>query len=218
MKREGEGFSAFKQAASAVLLVLAMTVLTGLFYPLATAGLARLLFPAKANGSMLERDGVPVGSSLIGQPFSSPGYFWGRPSTTPGNTYNGALSGGSNLGPANPAFLGLVKARIRALRDADPGNRAPVPVDLVTASGSGLDPHISPAAAYYQVARVARARGVPEELARNLVAKHIRGRQYLCLGEPVVNVLELNLDLDLIAGKERRPPQTVAIDVRRVLK
>jgi K+-transporting ATPase ATPase C chain len=194
------------QAKSAFLMVLVMTVLLGMIYPLAITGLAQVCFHHEANGSVIPAQGAPSGSSLIGQPFSSPGYFWGRPSATPERPYNGALSSGSNLGPTNPALVSRVEERIKALRVADPGNTAPVPVDLVTASGSGLDPHISPAAAYYQAPRVARARGLSESAVRNLVQKHLRGRQFGILGEPVVNVLELNLALDAFSKSRAHVP------------
>ena len=173
-----------------------LTLVTGLAYPLAVTGLAQLLFAHAANGSVIERDGKPVGSALIGQPFSEPRYFWGRPSATSPFADNSAASSGSNLGPTNSALADAVRQRVEALRAADPGNGAPVPVDLVTASGSGLDPHISPAAAEYQVARVARARGMPVESVRKLVAGATEGRQLGVLGEPRVNVLALNLALD----------------------
>ena len=153
-------------------------------------------FPDQARGSIIERDGKAVGSELLGQPFSSPRYFWSRPSATATHAYNGAASSGSNLGPMNPALAEAVAGRIAALRAADPGNDAPVPVDLVTASGSGLDPHISPAAAEYQASRVARARGLPVEQVRELVASATRERTFGIFGEPRVNVLELNLALD----------------------
>jgi K+-transporting ATPase ATPase C chain len=185
-----------RQAKSAFLMVLSMTVLLGILYPLAVTGLAQLIFPHQANGSVIPAEGPPAGSSLIGQPFSSLNYFGGRPSATSPHPYNASLSLGSNLGPTNPALISQVKDRIEALRLADPGNSAPVPVDLVTASGSGLDPHISPAAAYYQVPRIARARGRKEETLRDLVKSHTQGRQLGLLGEPVVNVLELNRALD----------------------
>jgi K+-transporting ATPase ATPase C chain len=152
--------------------------------------------PGKANGSLIVKDGKPVGSSLIGQSFSDPKYFWSRPSATGPTPYNASASSGSNLGPTNPALIDAVKARVQALRDADPGNRQPVPVDLVTASASGLDPHISPAAAEYQLARVARVRNLNPVAVRKLVAEHTEGRQFGILGEPRVNVLELNLALD----------------------
>jgi K+-transporting ATPase ATPase C chain len=180
----------------AIVLTLALTVLTGLVYPLIVTGAAQILFPRQANGSLIVQDGTIVGSSLIGQPFDDPGYFWSRPSATSPYPYNAAASSGSNLGPTNPALAEAVKARIAALRTADPGNPAPVPVDLVTASGSGLDPHISPAGAFYQVGRVARARKLDESAVRGLVERHIEGRQLGLLGEPRVNVLALNRALD----------------------
>jgi K+-transporting ATPase ATPase C chain len=182
----------------AVVLLTALTVLTGGLYPLIVTGIARALFPAEAAGSILERDGHAVGSSLIGQSFTDPGHFWSRPSATTPQPYNASASAGSNLGPLNPALLGAVKARLAALRAADPGNAAPVPVDLVTASASGLDPHISLAAAYYQAARVARARGLDVSRVRALIAAHGEGRLMGILGEPRVNVLELNLALDAL--------------------
>ena len=183
----------------AIVLLLLLTAVTGLAYPFAVTGLAQLLFPKQANGSVILRDGKPVGSALIGQQFTDPKYFWGRPSATTPQPYNGTASGGSNLGPSNPALTGAVKQRIAALHAADPGNDAPVPVGLVTTSGSGLDPAISPAAALYQVNRVARARGLPPADVRVLVARHTRGRQFGVLGEPRVDVLELNLALDKLA-------------------
>lgn len=173
-----------------------MTVITGVAYPLAVTGLAQLLFPAQANGSLIAKNGKPVGSTLIGQPFSDPRYFWGRPSATTPQPNNGANSTGSNLGPTNPALTDAVKQRIQALHAADPGNTASVPVDLVTASGSGLDPEISPAAAAYQVPRVAKARGLSESQVQAMVAMASTGRQFGLLGEPRVNVLKLNMALD----------------------
>lgn len=181
---------------NALLLLLALSVVTGVLYPLVVTGLAQVLFPARSNGSLIVRDGKPAGSELIGQAFSDPKYFWGRPSATAPFANNAASSIGSNLGPTNPALKEAIKQRVDALRAADPGNAASVPVDLVTASGSGLDPHISPAAARYQLARVARARGVSEERVANLLSKATEGRQLGVLGEPRVNVLELNLMLD----------------------
>ena len=185
-----------RQALSAFLMILVFTLLTGLVYPLAVTGLARLLFPRQSSGSLLIRNGRPVGSALIGQPFSDPRYFWGRPSATSPYPYNADLSSGSNLGPTNPVLVEQVRSRIEALRADDPGNDAPVPVDLVTASASGLDPDISPAAALYQAHRVAKVRGLEEASVRRLVQSHVQGRTFGVLGEPRVNVLELNLALD----------------------
>ncbi len=175
-----------------------MTLITGILYPLLITGLAQGIFPRQANGSLIVREGHPVGSELIGQPFSDPRYFWGRPSDTSPFPYNAASSTGSNLGPTNPALLEAVKARIAALRTADPGNRLPIPADLGTASGSGLDPHISVEAALYQVGRIARARGLSEEQVQKLVVQNTAGRQLGVLGQPRVNVLELNLELDAL--------------------
>ncbi len=185
---------------SAAVLLALFTMLTGLLYPLAVTGLAQAVFPTQANGSLTRlRSGAGdrvVGSALIGQPFDDPRYFWGRPSATTPFPYNAAASVGSNLGPSNPALTEAVQARVAALRAADPGDMQSVPVDLVTASASGLDPHISVAAALYQVPRVARMRGLDAEAVGQLVAKHTEGRQFGFLGEPRVNVLELNLALD----------------------
>ena len=181
---------------NAIVLLLLMTVVTGVLYPAVVTGLAQLLFPSQANGSLIVQDGKPVGSTLIGQAFTDPKYFWGRPSATTPQPNNGTASNGSNLGPTNPSLADAVKQRIDALHAADPGNTAPVPVDLVTASGSGLDPEISPAAAAYQVARVAKARGMQPAQVQALVAKATSERQLGVLGEPRVNVLKLNLALD----------------------
>ena len=180
----------------ALVLLFILTVITGVVYPLAVTGIAQLVFPDQAAGSLLVRQGASVGSRLIGQSFSDPKYFWSRPSATSPQPYNGLASSGSNLGPLNPALTDAVKARIAALRAADPTNSAPVPVDLVTASASGLDPEISVAAANYQAARVARVRGLAPESVSRLVAAHARGRFLGVIGEPRVNVLELNLALD----------------------
>lgn len=177
-------------------LLLLMTVITGVLYPLVATGLAQLIFPQQADGSLIVKDGKPVGSVLIGQSFTDPKYFCGRPSATTPQADNGINSGGSNLGPTNPALTDAVKQRVAALRAADPGNTAPVPVDLVTASASGLDPEISPAAAQYQLARVAKARGLGTAQVQALVDEYTRGRQLGVLGEPRVNVLQLNLALD----------------------
>ncbi|XQU68619.1 potassium-transporting ATPase subunit KdpC [Cupriavidus sp. H18C1] len=176
-------------------------MLTGLLYPAVVTGLAQGLFPHHAAGSLIVKDGRTIGSALIGQPFSEPRYFWGRLSATAPMPYNAAASGGSNLGPSNPALADAARARIEALRTADPGNTAPVPVDLVTASGSGLDPHISPAAAEYQAARVARARGLPLERVRQLIAANTDRPALAVLGDAGVNVLRLNLALDALGPK-----------------
>jgi potassium-transporting ATPase KdpC subunit len=184
------------QIRPALMALLIFTILTGLVYPLVVTGIAQLVFPAQANGSLIVRDGQTVGSRLIGQSFDDPKYFWGRLSATGPFPYNAAASSGSNYGPMNPALMDAVQSRIDALRTADPGNSAPIPVDLVTASGSGLDPDISVAAALYQVARVARVRGMSETAVRALVDQFTQGRQLGFLGEPRVNVLELNLGLD----------------------
>lgn len=180
-----------------VLLFALLTVVTGVVYPLAVTAVAQASFPAQAHGSLVaSKDGKMVGSALVGQPFTDPKHFWSRPSATTPQPYNATSSGGSNLGPTNPALADAVKARIDALRAADPGNEAPVPVDLVTASGSGLDPHISVAAAKYQAARVAKARGLPVDAVMKLVDATTEGVVLGFLGEPRVNVLRLNLALD----------------------
>ncbi len=184
------------QLRPAVVLLALLTLVTGVAYPLVVTGIGQAVFPAQANGSLIVRDGKPVGSRLIGQPFDDPMYFWGRLSATAPYAYNAGASTGSNLGPLNPAFHAAAKGRIDALRQGDPGNAAPIPVDLVTASGSGLDPHISPAAALYQVPRVASARRLALETVRAVVERHIEPRQFGILGEPRVNVLALNLALD----------------------
>jgi K+-transporting ATPase ATPase C chain len=181
-----------------------LTLVTGVAYPLVVTGIAWLTFPSQAGGSVIERDGRAVGSELIGQPFSRPGYFSGRPSATGSQPYNGAASAGSNLATTNPVLAEAVAARVAVLRAADAGNMDAVPVDLVTASASGLDPHISPAAAEYQVARIARTRELAPELVRELVAAHTHGRAAGVLGEPRVSVLELNLALDAAQSRDRR--------------
>ncbi|HEY6102736.1 MAG TPA: potassium-transporting ATPase subunit KdpC [bacterium] len=185
-----------KELRPALVGLVIFTVLTGLLYPLVVTGVARVIFPAQAGGSMIMRDGRAVGSMLIGQPFDDPKYFWGRLSATSPYPYNAAASSGSNLGPTSKALREGVAKRIAALRAADPSATGPIPVDLVTASGSGLDPHISPAAAAYQVRRIARARGLSEDAVRSLVRHYTEGRQFGILGEPRVNVLRLNLALD----------------------
>jgi K+-transporting ATPase ATPase C chain len=191
-----------KQLRPAIVSLLLFTLITGVIYPLVVTGIAQVVFPSQANGSLILKDGKAVGSELIGQSFNDPKYFWGRLSATgtfPYNAFNAVnltASSGSNYGPLNPALMEAVKARIAALKAADPGNTAPIPVDLVTASGSGLDPNISVAAALYQVPRVARARGLSEEAVRALVNQYTVGRQFGLLGEQRINVLEFNLALD----------------------
>ena len=185
----------------ALTLFVLLSVITGLIYPLLVTGISQALFPAQAAGSLILRDGKPVGSRLIGQNFTDQKYFWGRPSATSPQPYNAAASGGSNLGPLNPALQEAVAARVKTLREADSGNTALVPVDLVTASASGLDPQISPAAANYQAARVARVRGLPLDAVQTLVAQQTKDRQWGVFGEPRVNVLELNLALDNLQSK-----------------
>jgi K+-transporting ATPase ATPase C chain len=187
----------------AIVLLLLMTVVTGIAYPLVVTGLAQVIFPHQAAGSLVIADGKAVGSELIGQSFSDPKYFWSRPSATSPQPYNGLASTGSNLGPLNPALTDGIKKNIDALHAADPANKAPVPVDLVTASGSGLDPEISLAAANYQATRVARVRGLSTATVTQLIAGHARGRWLGFLGEPRVNVLQLNLALDELAAAKR---------------
>lgn len=185
-----------KEALRTSIVMLAMlTLLTGVVYPLVVTAVAQIAFPTQANGSLIVREGKPVGSSLIGQPFSGPRYFRGRPSATSPVPYNAASSGGSNLGPLNPALKEAVQPRIDEIRRLDPG-RGGVPVDLVTTSGSGLDPHISPASAEAQAPRIAKARGMSEDEVRALIVRHSEGRQFGVFGEPRVNVLLLNLSLD----------------------
>ncbi len=194
-----------RQLRPALAVLFALTIVTGILYPLAITGIAQLVFPHQANGSLIVQNGKPVGSELIGQPFSDPRYFWGRLSATgdyPYNAFNAQTltgSSGSNYGPMNPALIAAAQARIQALKAADPGNTAPIPVDLVTASGSGLDPNISIAAALYQAARVARLRDLPLAQVQALIARYTQGRQLGFLGEQRVNVLELNLALDQLA-------------------
>jgi K+-transporting ATPase ATPase C chain len=185
----------------ATVSIVVFTVITGVIYPLIVTGFAQLVFPRQANGSLLVNNGKTVGSSLIGQSFSSPKYFWARPSATSPMPYNAANSSGSNLGPLNPALIENVKARIEQLKKADAASKPMVPVDLVTASASGLDPDISPASAQYQVSRVAKTRNIDESQVRKLIAEYTRNRQFGILGEPRVNVLELNLALDNLKNK-----------------
>jgi K+-transporting ATPase ATPase C chain len=186
----------FSQLMPALRMLIVLSLLTGLAYPLLVTGIAQVAFPHRANGSLIVAGDKTVGSELIGQPFDDPKYFWSRPSATSPQPYNGASSSGSNQGPRNPALADAVKDRIKALRDADPGNSAPVPVDLVTASGSGLDPHISVAAADYQAPRVAKVRNAPLPQVQALIAQNTEGRTLGVLGEPRVNVLGLNRALD----------------------
>jgi potassium-transporting ATPase KdpC subunit len=185
-----------KQLRSALILFILLTAVTGIAYPLLITSIGQTVFPHQAKGSLILQDGRVLGSELIGQPFADPKYFWGRPSATAPFPYNAAASSGSNLGPLNLVLLDAVKARVEALRHADPSQQGPIPIDLVTASGSGLDPHISPAAAEYQSSRVAKARKLDPKRVRELVAKYTEGRQLGILGEPRVNVLKLNLALD----------------------
>jgi len=186
----------FADFLASLRMLVVLSVMTGVVYPLVTWGIAQAAFPRAANGSLVTQDGKAVASSLIGQPFDDPKYFWSRPSATSPQPYNGASSSGSNLGPRNPALTDAVKDRVKALRDADSGNTAPVPADLVTASASGLDPDISVAAAQFQAARVAKARGVAPATVLAIIDQHVAGRTFGVLGEPRVNVVQLNLDLD----------------------
>lgn len=185
----------------ALSLFVVLTLATGVAYPLLVTGVANIAFPTQAAGSLVVKEGKPVGSSLIGQSFSDPSYFWGRPSATGPMAHNASGSGGSNQGPLNPALVDAARARVAALRAADPGNTAPVPVDLVTASASGLDPHLSVAGALYQAGRVARERGLAPEAVRVLIERHTEGRLLGLLGEPRVNVLALNLALGQPGGR-----------------
>jgi K+-transporting ATPase ATPase C chain len=187
-----------KQLRPALVALVVFSGLTGVMYPFVVTVIAQIAFPYQANGSLITQDGKVVGSALIGQPFDDPAYFWSRPSATGPVAYNAGASSGSNLGPTNPALLEAVQARADALRAADPGNTAPIPVDLVTASGSGLDPHISVASAQYQVARVARERSLDAARVQELVNQYTEGRTLWVLGEPRVNVLQLNLALDAL--------------------
>lgn len=185
-----------QQLRPAVSLLILLTLVLGIAYPLAITGIGRVAFPSQTEGSLLRQDDRLIGSRLIGQAFSDPKYFWGRPSATAPQPYNGTASSGSNLGPLNPALLDQLNANAKALRDADPDNRQPIPVELVTASASGLDPEISPAAAAYQAGRVARARGLPVAQVQALILAHQQDRLLGFIGEPRINVLELNLALD----------------------
>ena len=186
----------FTSMFPALRMLVVLSLLTGIAYPLLVTGIAQLAFPRAANGSLVVDNGKILGSSLIGQPFDDPKYFWSRPSATSPQPYNAMASSGSNQGPRNPALVEAVAARVKALRDADPDQRATVPIDLVAASASGLDPHISVAAAEFQASRVAKARGLPIDKVQSLVSAHTEGRTFGILGEPRVNVLALNLAID----------------------
>jgi K+-transporting ATPase ATPase C chain len=190
----------FEQFVISLRSLIVLSVLTGIIYPFAMTGLSQALFPKQANGSLIYKDGKPIGSALIGQPFDDPNYFWSRISATGPAAYNASNSSGSNLGPLNPALITNVQGRMDALHKADPDNKGSVPVDLVTSSASGLDPHITPAAAAYQVARVAHVRGLTLQQVLPLVEENTQGRLFGLLGEPTVNVLQLNLALDALKG------------------
>lgn len=189
------------QCINAFLLLLLFTGIIGLLYPLCITGLSQLLFPSQANGSLITFDQKIVGSALLGQSFKDPKYFWGRPSSTEPFPYNAEYSAGSNLGPTNPAWIDIVKARIKILQQDITNTRVPIPVDLITASGSGLDPHISPESALYQVTRVALKRNLPKATVMKLVEQYREGRQFKILGEPRINVLKLNMALDKLSGQ-----------------
>ena len=186
-----------EQLKSAILVFIILTIITGILYPLLVTGIAQAFFHAKANGSLIHIDGKIIGSTLIGQPFDDPKYLWGRLSATSPIPYNSSSSSGSNIGPSNPALLETVKARIEKLRAADPKNKTPIPVDLVTSSASGLDPHISLAGAYYQIPRIAKRRGLSVNIVKSIIDRNANGRLFGLIGEPVVNVLKVNMDLDL---------------------
>lgn len=186
----------FKEFKTAILTFLILTIITGIFYPLFITGVSKVFFRSQADGSLIYRNGKPIGSSLIGQSFDDPKYFWPRPSATSPASFNASSSSGSNLGPLNPALADAIKNRVKAYKAADPNNTNPVPIDLVTSSASGLDPHISLAGAYYQASRVARLRNLPLNTVRDIILQHTNKRFLAVLGEPVVNVLELNLALD----------------------
>jgi K+-transporting ATPase ATPase C chain len=187
-----------EQLKTTILVFCILTIITGIIYPLAITGIAQLFFKSQANGSIIIRDGKVIGSSLIGQPFDDPGYFWGRPSATSPAAFNAASSSGSNLGPSNQALSDAVKTRVNNLHIADPDKKLPIPVDLVTSSASGLDPHISPAAAFYQIPRIARERKMQEDVVRAIVQENTENRFLGVIGEPVVNVLRLNLAIDSV--------------------
>ena len=191
-----------KHLKPAIILFVLLTVLTGVIYPITITGLAQLVFPVQANGSLItDNRGKVISSALIGQAFNDPSHFWGRPSATAPYPYNAGASKGSNLGPTNPALIDAIKIRLQTLKDIDPDNKAPVPVDLITASASGLDPHISPAAANYQIKRIAKARNLTATQLHNLIATNTESRLWGFLGEPRVNVLTLNLSLDATIAK-----------------